>query len=128
MLQSLQLADCTRLQWIPELPLRSIQARFWPGDIDDILDLSCLDNLEVRAVDVELCNYLTSTKSKGPLQGLYEFGIHNIFVPGGKIPTKFNNISTGSSIAFTVPQVPNVKIQGLEMCIAYAEYYEEMFQ
>ncbi|XP_060167526.1 disease resistance protein RPV1-like isoform X1 [Lycium barbarum] len=166
-LQSLQLADCTRLQWIPELPLslqllnarncrslnrvtnlpnfmRSLELHLEScgklvevqgvfkldpiEDIVDILDLSCLDNLQVRAVDVvELCNYLTSTKSKGLVQGLYEFGIHSIFIPGGKVPTKFNNISTGSSIAFTVPQLPNVKIQGLEICIAYAEYYEECF-
>ncbi|CAN4110796.1 unnamed protein product [Withania somnifera] len=166
MLQSLQLADCTRLQCIPELPLslQILNARSCRSlnrvtnlpnfmrsldlhlenceklvevqgvfkldpieDIDGILNLSCLDNLEVKAVDVELCNYLTSTKSRGPVQGLYEFGIHNIFVPGGKVPTKFNNISTGSLIAFTVPQLPNVNIQGLEICIAYAEYYEECY-
>ncbi|KAF3621603.1 putative TMV resistance protein N-like [Capsicum annuum] len=166
MLQSLQLADCTKLQWIPELPLSlqilnarncrslsrvtnlpnfmrsldlllenceklvEVQGVFKLDpveDIDDILDLSCLDNLEARAVDVELCNYLTSTKSKGPVQGLYEFGIHNMFVSGGKVPTKFNAINTGNSIAFTVPQLPNIKIQGFEICIAYAEYYEECF-
>ncbi|KAJ8572683.1 hypothetical protein K7X08_009194 [Anisodus acutangulus] len=166
MLQSLQLADCTRLQWIPELPLSiqllnarncrslnrvtnlpnfmrsldlhlencgklvEVQGVFKLDpieDIDDIVDLSCLDNLEAGAVDVELCNYLTSTKSKGPVQGLYEFGIRSIFIPGGKVPTKFNNISTGSSIAFTIPQLPNVKIQGLEICIAYAEWFEECF-
>ncbi|CAN4108227.1 unnamed protein product [Withania somnifera] len=166
MLQSLQLGDCTRLLWIPELPLSlqilnarncrslnrvtnlpnfmrsldlhlenceklvEVQGVFKLDpieDIDGILDLSCLDNLEVRARDVELCNYLISTKSKGPVQGLYEFGIHNIFVPGGKVPTKFNNINTGSSIAFIVPQLPNVKIQGLEICIAYVEYYEECY-
>ncbi|XP_019230927.1 PREDICTED: disease resistance protein RML1A-like isoform X2 [Nicotiana attenuata] len=166
MLQSLQLADCTKLQWIPKLPLSlqllnarncislnrvtnlpnfmrsldlhlencgnlvEVQGVFKLDpieDIDDIVDLSCLDNLEVRAVDVELCNYLTSTKSKGPVQGLYEFGIHSIFIPGGKVPTKFNNISSGSSLAFSVPQLPNVKIQGLEICIAYAECYDECF-
>ncbi|KAH0733371.1 hypothetical protein KY289_004559 [Solanum tuberosum] len=166
MLQSLQLANCTRLQWIPELPLslqilnasncrslnkvtnlpnfmRSLDLHLENceklvevqgvfkldpiGDIDDILDMSCLDNLEVRAVDVELCNYLSSTKSKGPLHGLYEFGIHNIYIPGGKVPTEFSNISTGSSIDFTVPPLPNAKIQGLKICVAYAECLEECF-
>lgn len=166
MLQSLQLADCTRLQWIPELPLslQMLNARNCRSlnritnlpnfmrsldlhlenceklvevqgvfkldtieDIDDILDLSCLDNLKVSELDVEFCNYLTSSKSKGPVQGLYEFGIHNIYIPGGKVPTKFKNISAGSSIAFTVAQLPNIKIQGLEICVAYAEYDEECF-
>ncbi|KAK6805222.1 hypothetical protein RDI58_003007 [Solanum bulbocastanum] len=166
MLQSLQLADCTRLQWIPELPLSlqilnasncrslnkvtnlpnfmrsldlhlenceklvEVQGVFKLDpieDIDDILDLCCLDNLEVRAVDVELCNYLSSTKSKCPVQGLYEFGIHNIYIPGGKVPPKFSNISTGSSIDFTVPPLPNAKIQGLNICVAYAECLEECF-
>ncbi|XP_009771867.1 disease resistance protein RPV1-like [Nicotiana sylvestris] len=162
-LQSLQLADCTKLQWIPELPLSlqllnarncislnrvtnlpnfmrsldlhlencgnlvEVQGVFKLDPIDDIVVVSCLDNLEVRAVDVELCNYLTSTKSKGPVQGLYEFGIHSIFIPGGKVPTEFNNISTGSSLAFSVPQLPNIKTQGLEICIAYVECYDECF-
>ncbi|GMP39608.1 hypothetical protein CsSME_00010374 [Camellia sinensis var. sinensis] len=80
-----------------------------------------LFNLEVIGeVKVELLNNMALSKRKLPLQGLYEFNIFSTFLPGSEVPRWFNNKSTGFSICFNVPLLPNLKIQGLNVCVVYA--------
>uniref|UniRef100_A0A5B7C252 Putative TMV resistance protein N-like n=1 Tax=Davidia involucrata TaxID=16924 RepID=A0A5B7C252_DAVIN len=53
-------------------------------------------------------------------QGLYEYGIFSTFIPGGDVPAGwFSNKSSGSSISFTVPSLPNLGIRGLNVCCVY---------
>ncbi|KAL7205530.1 hypothetical protein ACSBR2_018463 [Camellia fascicularis] len=51
---------------------------------------------------------------------LYEFNMFRTFLPGSEVPRWFNNKSTGFSICFNVPLLPNLKIQGLNVCVVYA--------
>ncbi|CAL5378152.1 unnamed protein product [Camellia sinensis] len=80
-----------------------------------------LCNLEVIGkVEVELFNNMTISKRKLPLQGLYEFNIFSTFLLGSEVPRWFDIKSTGSSINFNVPSLPELRIQGLNVCIVYA--------
>ncbi|KAL7205655.1 hypothetical protein ACSBR2_018559 [Camellia fascicularis] len=80
-----------------------------------------LCNLEVIGkVEVELFNNMAISKRKLPLQGLYEFNIFSTFFLGSEVPRWFDIKSTGSSINFNVPSLPELKIQGLNVCIVYA--------
>ncbi|XP_052192452.1 disease resistance protein RPV1-like isoform X7 [Diospyros lotus] len=91
------------------------------GNFDaQIIDKLGLVNLEsMGTVEVELCNRLTSTRQKLPIQGLLEFGIFSTFLPGSRVPDSFSHKSTGSSTSFTVPWFFNLKILGLRLCVAY---------
>ncbi|XP_052192447.1 disease resistance protein RPV1-like isoform X3 [Diospyros lotus] len=91
------------------------------GNFDaKIIDKLGFVNLEsMGTVEVELCNQLTSTRQKLPLQGLLEFGIFSTFLPGSRVPDSFSYKSTGSFTSFTVPWFFNLKILGLRLCVAY---------
>ncbi|CAL5378150.1 unnamed protein product [Camellia sinensis] len=80
-----------------------------------------LCNLEVIGkIEVELFNNMIISKRKLPLQGLYEFNIFSTLLLGSEVPRWFDIKSTGSSINFNVPSLPEFKIQGLNICIVYA--------
>ncbi|XP_057493672.1 disease resistance protein RPV1-like [Actinidia eriantha] len=91
------------------------------GNFDEkmINKLGLVDLESMGNVEVELCNHRTSARKKGPLQGLYEFGIFSTFLPQSRVPSWFSNKCTGSSISFTVPWIFNLAIQGLRVCVAY---------
>ncbi|CAL5401861.1 unnamed protein product [Camellia sinensis] len=87
----------------------------------EMINKSGLVDLEsMGSLEVELLNNKTSTRKKGPLQGLYECGIYSIFVPGNEVPGWCSNKRKGSSISFNVPLVPNLKIVALNVYIVYA--------
>ncbi|CAL5340923.1 unnamed protein product [Camellia sinensis] len=82
--------------------------------------LGLVDLESMGSLEVELLNNMTSTRKKGPLQGLYECGIYSIFVPGNEVPGWCSNKGKGSSISFNVPLVLNLKIVALNVYIVYA--------
>ncbi|XP_028106537.1 disease resistance protein RPP2B-like [Camellia sinensis] len=82
--------------------------------------LGLVDLESMGSLEVELLNNMTSTRKKGPLQGLYECGIYSIFVPGNEVPGWCSNKGKGSSISFNVPLVLNLKIVALNIYIVYA--------
>ncbi|XAR56225.1 hypothetical protein NMG60_11036612 [Bertholletia excelsa] len=73
-----------------------------------------------RNIEVELCNNLTFTRKKGPIQGLYEFDVFSTFLPGNKVPAWFANKFLGSSMSFIAPSFPNSTIRGLNICVVYS--------
>ncbi|CAL5401879.1 unnamed protein product [Camellia sinensis] len=85
-----------------------------------INNLGLVDLESMGSLEAELQNNMTSTRKKGPLQGLYECGIYSIFVPGNEVPGWCSNKRKGSSISFNVPLVPNLKIVALNVYIVYA--------
>lgn len=54
--------------------------------------------------------------------GLYEYGIFSTFLLGNEIPGNFSHKSSdgSSSICFTVPSLPNLRIRGLNFFVVYA--------
>ncbi|KAA8536641.1 hypothetical protein F0562_029119 [Nyssa sinensis] len=93
------------------------------GKVDTkMVDTLGLFNLESMGNDeVNFFHGLSSNILKCPIQGLYEYGIFSTFVPGGGVPTGWcGNKSTGSSICFIVPSLPNLRIRGLNVCCVYA--------
>ncbi|KAL7205637.1 hypothetical protein ACSBR2_018545 [Camellia fascicularis] len=84
-----------------------------------IYNLGLLDLVSNGNIEVELCNNLTFTRKKWPLQGLYEFGIFSTFLPGSKVPYWFSNKRLDSSMSFVVPSLPNFRIRGLNVCVVY---------
>ncbi|XP_059652093.1 uncharacterized protein LOC132299470 isoform X3 [Cornus florida] len=101
------------------------------AEMVNILGLSIFELL--GNVKVNLYNNMTFTERKVRLQGLYEFGMFSTFVPGNEVPVTFSSKSTGSSICFNVPSIPNLKIRGLNVCVVYANagrhssYMREMY-
>lgn len=102
-----------KLEPIEEVDRELINSLGW-------FDVTTMGNLEVN-----LYNPCSSIK-KRPIQGMYEFGIFNTFLPGREVPGWFSEKRTGSSISFTVPPLPdNLKIQGLNLCLVYAHSDKE---
>ncbi|XP_059653214.1 disease resistance protein RPV1-like isoform X2 [Cornus florida] len=162
LLEVLDLEKCTKLQFLPELPMslrelyllrcRSLETitnlpnllgslhllmnysdnltevrglfKLEPiGNFDEVMisNLGLSDMEFLRNIEVSLWNNMTRTKIKGPLQGLYELGIFSTFLPGSEVPGCFSIKCMGSSICFKVPLFPNMKIQGLNVCVVYAQ-------
>lgn len=119
----LKLEDCRKLVEVEGLfmlkPIPDMDEMFNAWNLHDIKS-------EGLALEVELHNNLTSTISKGPVLGLYEFGIFSMFLPGSKLPRKFNKKSIGSSpISFSIPSDCSLEMQGLDICIVYEQCSEE---
>ncbi|XP_059653205.1 disease resistance protein RPV1-like [Cornus florida] len=93
------------------------------GNFDEVMISNLgLTNLEfLRNIEVSLFNLMTGTERKVPLQGLHESGIFSTFLPGNEVPGWFSIKSKESSICFKVPSNPNFKIQGLNVCVVYAQ-------
>lgn len=77
-----------------------------------------------------ICTYIAYLCFVFIAQGLCEFGIFSIFLPGSnmpasfsnnidKMPALFSNKSLGSSISFIVPFFQILKIRGLNLCVVY---------
>ncbi|XP_059310756.1 disease resistance protein RPP2B-like [Lycium ferocissimum] len=159
-LRSLQMAQCEKLQFLPELPetLNSLSVHecrslevitnlpnlltsldflgFYCGKLKEVQELfklkpiencdsnltsmfSLVDSEILIKVHVNLYNFLTLTRWKGPIQGLYEFGIFSISLPINEMPQTFTYRSTGNPIHFNVPSVPHLHIHSLNICIIY---------
>ncbi|CAL5329911.1 unnamed protein product [Camellia sinensis] len=139
-LKEIILIDCKSLERMTMLPrlLKSLDLMLINGcnkliKVDGLFKLEPLGNLDAKiikklglvdleslgSIEVELCNNLTFTREKGPLQGLFEFGIFSTFFPGSGVPDWFGNRSIGPLISFTVPLLFNLEIQGLRVCVTY---------
>nr|GMD47318.1 TMV resistance protein N-like [Ipomoea batatas] len=122
----LKLEDCGKLVEVEGIfMLKHIQ------DMDEMFNIWSLCDIkpeaEGSAVGVELHNSLTSTTTKAPpVQGLYEFGIFSMFLPGSKVPRKFNKKSIGSPISFSIPSGCSVEMHGLNICVVYEQCSEEL--
>lgn len=141
-LRELDIGDCISLEKMRMLPklLMALTFKVFDGcenlvNFDGLLKLEPLGNFHAEFINdlciadlesivstvVELCNNLTRTKMKAPLQGLYEFGIFSTFIPGYEVPSWFSNKSSGSSVSFIIPSLLKYhKIRGLTICIVYA--------
>nr|GMD43932.1 TMV resistance protein N-like [Ipomoea batatas] len=122
----LKLEDCGKLVEVEGIfMLKHIE------DMDEMFNIWSLCDIkpeaEGSAVGVELHNSLTSTTTKAPpVQGLYEFGIFSMFLPGSKVPRKFNKKSIGSPISFSIPSGCSVEMHGLNICVVYEQCSEEL--
>ncbi|XP_049352369.1 uncharacterized protein LOC125816790 [Solanum verrucosum] len=81
------------------------------------LELSMWDS--VGSFEVKLYNNSTHTESRGPVKVLFEKGMISIYLPGSMVPDWFCYKSAGSTLSFTVPSSPDLKIQGITVCSVY---------
>ncbi|CAN4110797.1 unnamed protein product [Withania somnifera] len=81
------------------------------------LDLSMWDS--VGSFEVKLYSNSTNTESTGPLKVYFEHGMISLFIPGSKVPDWFSHKSVGATLSFTIPALPDSKIQGITVCSAY---------
>ncbi|BFG31113.1 hypothetical protein CerSpe_173870 [Prunus speciosa] len=97
-------------------PLRSV-------DIEMIKDIGLFNLESIGSTEVKMFNNMTLTTRKGPLQGLDECGIFSIFLHGSEVPDWFcHKSSMGvSELSITLPPHRNLKIQGLNACVVYAQ-------
>ncbi|KAM7469351.1 hypothetical protein LguiA_007534 [Lonicera macranthoides] len=79
------------------------------------IDIESIKNLKVKRL------VPTFGVTPDPIQGIYEFGIFNTFIPGGEIPSCFSKRKKGSVISLIVPLLPNFRIQCLNICAVYGE-------
>ncbi|KAM1027777.1 hypothetical protein FF1_040473 [Malus domestica] len=87
----------------------------------EMIKLLGLCNLEsMKAIRMFIPDMLYRNGMIRPIEGLYEYGIFSTFLPGNKVPGRFSHTSKGSSISFTLPSLPNLKIQGLNIFSVYA--------
>ncbi|XP_070673132.1 disease resistance protein RPV1-like isoform X1 [Malus domestica] len=140
-LRKLHASYCTSLEKITNLPnmFRSLDSSFWKCknlvevqslfnikplrrvDIEMIRDMGLFNLESVGTTEVEMTNYLTRTRRKGPIQGLYECGIFSAFLHGNKIPDRFPYRSLGNStLSIIVPSHLNLKVRGLNACVVYS--------
>ncbi|KAL3843626.1 hypothetical protein ACJIZ3_001029 [Penstemon smallii] len=137
-LKMLDARSCKSLKIITNLPncLRSLELQLTDCEelveIENIFKLkpiTCMNNDRflnlwvgidfVEGIEIEFSNNLTCTTRKGPVQGLYEFGIFSTFFPGNTVPIGFNKSSIDGYICLTVPPLPKLKRQGLDICVVY---------
>ncbi|XP_015169445.1 TMV resistance protein N-like isoform X1 [Solanum tuberosum] len=81
------------------------------------LELSMWDS--VGSFEVKLYNNSTHTESRGPVKVLFESGMISMYLPGSMVPDWFCYKSAGSTLSFTVPSSPDLKIQGITVCSVY---------
>ncbi|KAM1140418.1 hypothetical protein ACFX15_039822 [Malus domestica] len=87
----------------------------------EMIKLLGLCNLEsMKAIRMFIPDMLYRNGMIRPIEGLYEYGIFSTFLPGNEVPGRFSHTSKGSSISFTLPSLPNLKIQGLNIFSVYA--------
>ncbi|XP_034206988.1 disease resistance protein RPV1-like [Prunus dulcis] len=100
---------------LKKIPLRNV-------DIEMIKDIGLFNLESIGSTEVEMFDYLTLTRRKGPLQGLDECGIFSIFLPGREVPDWFCYKSSmgNSELSITIPPHLNLKIRGLNACVVYA--------
>ncbi|CAL5380081.1 unnamed protein product [Camellia sinensis] len=105
-LKEIILIDCKSLERMTMLPslLKSLDFMLINGcnkliKVNGLFKLEPIGNLDAKIIkklgfvdlesfgnnEVELCNNLTFTREKGPLQGLFEFGIFSTFFPGSGV-------------------------------------------
>ncbi|KAK4493038.1 hypothetical protein RD792_018145 [Penstemon davidsonii] len=137
-LKMLDARSCKSLKIITNLPncLRSLELQL--KDCEELVEIekifklkpiTCMNNDRflnlwvgidfVEGIEMEFSNNLTCTTRKGPVQGLYEFGIFSTFFPGNTVPIGFNKSSIDGYIRLTVPPLPKLKRQGLDICVVY---------
>ncbi|PQQ12415.1 TMV resistance protein N [Prunus yedoensis var. nudiflora] len=92
-------------------------------DIEMIKDIGLFSLESIGSTEVEMLNYLTCTRRKGPLQGLDECGIFSIFLHGSEVPDWFCHKSSMGDfeLSITIPPHRNLKIRGLNACVVYAQ-------
>ncbi|CAN4108232.1 unnamed protein product [Withania somnifera] len=73
----------------------------------------------VGSFEVKLYNHLTARESRGPVKVLFENGMISLFLRGSEVPNWFSHKSVGAALSFTVPALPDSKIQGITVCSAY---------
>ncbi|KAL3515782.1 hypothetical protein ACH5RR_022684 [Cinchona calisaya] len=117
-------ADCYNLveveDWFKLEPLESIDYEI--TNTLGLYNFGTMQNTEVILVFGVLGVLYTKIC---PIQGFQEHGIYNIFLPGQEVPSWFSHKNNGSSISFTVPSLPNLKIRGLNICSVYSHLDNE---
>ncbi|KAM3377829.1 disease resistance protein RPV1 [Capsicum galapagoense] len=73
----------------------------------------------VGSFEVKLYNNSTNTESRGPVKVLFEKVMISLFLPGSVVPNWFSHKSVGATLSFTVPALPDLKIQGITVCSVY---------
>ncbi|KAI8556142.1 hypothetical protein RHMOL_Rhmol05G0229000 [Rhododendron molle] len=144
-LERLNVSNCGSLETMTNLPnlLRSLELNMYGCNVVEVQGMFKLEpfgnaaaeiinkmglssELEtIGSLEMELCNPLYdafASIKKGPLQVLYECGIHNMFLPRSEVPVGWcsSNKGMGSSITFILPSLPNLKIQALKIYVVFA--------
>ncbi|KAG5529749.1 hypothetical protein RHGRI_030210 [Rhododendron griersonianum] len=85
--------------------------------IDDLglFHLGSMRNLKVRLV----VPYAHWQWPKLSLQGCHEKLVFSTYLPGSKVPGRFNLTNKGTSLSFVAPS-HNFRIRGLSLCVVYA--------
>ncbi|CAL2241118.1 unnamed protein product [Prunus armeniaca] len=89
-------------------------------DAEMIKLLGLCDLESMKAIRMCTPDMLNSDGTMHPIEGLYEVGIFSTFLPGNEVPGQFSHRSKGSTVSFTVPSLPNLKIRGLNIFSIYA--------
>ncbi|XP_043691779.1 disease resistance protein RPV1-like [Telopea speciosissima] len=121
-LRTLYMRNCTELESLPDLPT-SLRNLFADGCTSKLLTESKKE-VEIAEIESSESPYkkLPDIVRKSLLQGL--FGQFDIFLTGSDVPEWFSYQSSGSSLAFEVPQLLDSKIQGLTVCAIFAAEVE----
>ncbi|CAL2241125.1 unnamed protein product [Prunus armeniaca] len=100
--------------WYKLEPIETVDA--------EMIKLLGLCNLEsMKAIRMCTPDMLNSDGTMHPIEGLYEDGIFSTFLPGNEVPGQFSHRSKGSTVSFTVPSLPNLKIRGFNIFSIYAD-------
>ncbi|KAH7832956.1 hypothetical protein Vadar_001742 [Vaccinium darrowii] len=114
-LEVMQLTGCDKLGKVDGLfQLEAIKS--FQTDIINAFGFLDLESME--KIEVELCNNLTLARKRGHIQGLCEFGIFSIFLPGSNMPASFSNIDKMPASVSLEEICHNMK--GVKVCISYA--------
>lgn len=87
----------------------------------ELLKLLGLCNLDLDSLPtIKMRHPLTYDDYLCPVQGLYQHGFFNIFLPGNEVPGQFSHKGNESSLSLAVPLLPDRRIRGLNIFIVYA--------
>ncbi|KAM7477397.1 hypothetical protein LguiA_025610 [Lonicera macranthoides] len=75
--------------------------------------------VSMETVKVMIVNEIVWSKKKCPIQIIYEFGVFSTYFPGREVPHWFNLRTAESTISFTIPSDPSLKLRGLNLCLLY---------
>ncbi|CAK9168133.1 unnamed protein product [Ilex paraguariensis] len=135
----LNVTDCRSLKTITRLSLWDSARRIEDFDcpslcefeydfkMEDVgkVDLQVINNIgffnldSMANVDLRIINRHASGRMKCPAQIMWDNYMFNTYFPGREVPHWFSYKITGSTISFTLPSFPFLKVKALNLCLVY---------